>query len=176
MNHKKLIEVMETMMKVAGDGQTPEPVRAWLTALVNDLSQVKFDDPRLVKGGPIPTTVGAMADEYSIVREARLAADKAAEAIKGRETEIYNTILSTLNESADTGASGKLYRVQRIEKKFQRVKDWTAFHQWIRENDRFDLLQKRIADKAVNELVEEGTTLPGVEEEDVPTLSFNKVG
>ena len=110
------------------------------------------------------------------VREQRLAMEKEAEGVKARETEIHNVILSALSESSDTGASGKKYRVQLVNKTRQHVKDWPSLFSFIRQYDLFDLLQKRLSDKAAAEFVETyKQPLPGVENVDVPTLSFNKI-
>lgn len=166
--------VFDQMLSVYNDDVTPEPVKGWLRGLL-DMLQQETKDPRFTKGTPIPTTVGAMADEYSLVREERLRIEKEARAVKDRETELYNVIMSTLDESADTGASGKLYRVQRVEKDRSNVKDWPALWAYIQTNGAFDLLQKRLNDKAYRDQIEAGETIPGVESEMVPTLSFRKV-
>lgn len=133
-------------------------------------------DERFVKGGPLPNSVGAQADLYAVVRDLRLQMQKAVDEVKERETEIYNVIMSTLKESADSGAAGQNYRVQLVTKQRQNVKDWPAFHAFVRQYDLFEMLQKRLADKAVEEFTEKYQQLPpGVESVDVPTLSFNKV-
>jgi chromosome condensin MukBEF ATPase and DNA-binding subunit MukB len=38
--------------------------------------------------------------------------------------------------------------------------DWGAFHQWLRENNRLDLLEKRVGQRALNEFREENGTIP----------------
>ena len=166
--------VFDQMLTVFNDDATPPPVKTWLQNLLTML-QEEQKDPRLVKGTSIPTTVGAMADEYSIVREKRLAIERTAREVKDRETELYNVIMSTLDESTDTGASGKLYRVQRIEKEQSTVADWPSLWSHIQSTGAFDLLQKRLNDKAARDQIEAGQVLPGVETRLVPTLSFRKV-
>jgi hypothetical protein len=167
-------DVMAIMLSVADDTSTPEPVKAWITSLVERLMQAGEPDERFMKGYEIPAGVGAQADEYSIVREERLRVQKEAEAIKARETELYNCIMSTLNESTDTGAMGKLYGVQRIEKDQVQVKDWDSVWQYIQQTGSFDLLQKRVNEKAAKERFENGEAVPGAEVVKVPTLSFTK--
>lgn len=171
----KIRDVAKAMLMVHQDEQTPEPVKQWLATLIERLEDADTPDPRFVKGSPIPQGVGAQADEYSAVREERLRVEKIAKEIKDRENEIFNCIMSTLNESTDTGASGKFYRVQRIEKEVNQVKDWSAFHKYIQEKGAFELLQRRLNEKAVREQIEGGEKMPGIEMELVPTLSFRKV-
>lgn len=170
-----LKDVITAMLEVGDDEQTPEPVKAWITGLVERLMTVGELDERFMKGSVIPSGVGAQADEYSVVREERLRVQKLAESIKSRETEIFNCIMSTLNESTDTGAMGQFYGVQRIEKDQVQVKDWDAVWAHIQSTGSFDLLQKRLNDKAAKERGEEGEPVPGTELVKVPTLSFTKV-
>jgi hypothetical protein len=159
---------------VMNDDATPAPVQSWILGIV-ELLDDDSPNPRFVKGGEIPESLGSMADEYSDVRNERLRIEKVAAGVKARESELYNVIMSVLDESADTGASGKNYRVQRIEKERQNVKDWPALWSYIQQNGAFELLQKRLNDKAVRELAEGGEVLPGIEAEMVATLSFTKV-
>lgn len=175
MNDPHVKEVAVAMLQVHQDPNTPDSVRAWLTMLLEKLDKEGTPDHRYRKGDPLPQGLGAQADEYSFVREERLRVQKIAEDIKARETEIFNTILSTLDESTDTGASGKFYRVQRIEKDQMQVKDWPAVWDYIQKTGAFDMLQKRLNEKAVKDMVEGGDVVPGVEAVKVPTLSFRKV-
>jgi hypothetical protein len=43
------------------------------------------------------------------------------------------------------------------------VKDWEATLQYIRENEAYDLLERRVSRIAVRTLVDEGTPPPGVD-------------
>ena len=171
----KVRDVAKAMMVIQQDDQTPKAVQDWLAGLIERLEDVDTPDDRFIKGTQIPAGVGAQADEYSAVREERLRVEKIAQGIKDRETEIFNCIMATLSESTDTGASGKFYRVQRVEKEVNQVKDWPAFYDYVQKNGSFELMQKRLNDKAVREQIEGGEVLPGVAVEIVPTLSFRKV-
>lgn len=132
---------------------------------------------RFTVGGPVPNSIGALADLYSETRELRLAMQKAVDEVKARETEIHKMILGALAESPDNGAAGEKYRVQLVKKTFYGAKDWPALHAWIQQNGMFELLQKRLSDTAVKELHEAYNQLPpGVEQTEVDALSFSKVG
>jgi hypothetical protein len=170
------IEVVAVAMKnVIDSPETPPAVSSWLLGLLEKLVDADTPNPRFVKGSVIPTGIGEMADEYSEVRNERLRIEKVAAGVKARESEVYNVIMSALDESPDTGASGANYRVQRIEKERQNVKDWPAFWAYVQQHGSFELLQKRLNDKAVREQMEGGEMLPGISIEMVPTLSFRKV-
>ena len=176
-------EVIEALRVVVNDTvNTPAPVRDWAYSLVASLhaydsrQPAAADTTRYEKGAPLPTTLGALADEYADVRQARLDKDKESAGIKERETEIYDTILSALSESEDTGASGKHHRVQRVTKTVNNVADWPTLHAFIQQNNAFEMLQKRLADKAVTEFADaNGALPPGVQAVDIATLSFTKI-
>lgn len=132
------------------------------------------------KGAPLPDSIGRCADLYSEIRELRLAMDKEVERVKARETEIREHIINSLSKSDDTGAAGLRYRAQIVQKKSVRVSEeaggWGALWSWIRKNDRFDVLQKRLNDTAAKDFLEaEGRSLPGTEVVNVVDVSITKI-
>lgn len=131
---------------------------------------------RLDKGFPLPDSIGRCADEYAEVRAVRLAMDKEVERVKTRESEIREHIINNLSKSDDTGAAGLRYRAQIVLKKTFKATDWGVLHSWIRKNDRFDLLQKRLNDTAAKDFAEaEGRPVPGTEAVSVPDVSITKL-
>lgn len=139
----------------------------------------------LQKGAPLPVSMGRCADLYHDVRELRLAMEKEVEAIKARESEIQEHIINNLSKGDDTGAAGLRYRAQVTTKRkpiLAGVSEiypqggWGILCSWIRKNDRFDMLQKRLSDKAVMDWQEqENRILPGIEMMNVPSLSITKI-
>lgn len=130
-------------------------------------------------GAPIPPNMGAVADEYALTRKFRLAMEKIVEPVKQRESELREHMIRNLektrDQGGDTGAAGRLYRVQIKDKETPKVSDWAAFHQFIAVNNRFDLLQKRTSDKAIMDMVEADQLPPGIETVLVPDVSVTKV-
>lgn len=126
-------------------------------------------------GGPIPASVGRAADLYSEIRELRLSMDKEVEAVKARENEIKQHIIDNLSATDDTGAAGLKYRAQIIKKSRPTVSDWPALHAFIAKTGRFDLLQKRVSDKAAMDMLEAQEALPGVEEYVYKDVSITKI-
>lgn len=131
-------------------------------------------DP-LEVGAPMPKSIGLCADLYSEVRALRLAMDKEVEKVKARESEIREHIISNLSKSADTGAAGLKYRAQIVTKVVPRLADWSAFTGYILANDRFDLIQKRLGEKAVMDMLEDGKAIPGIEKMNIPEVSITKI-
>jgi len=131
---------------------------------------------RLDKGYALPQSIGRCADEYAEVRAIRLAMDKDVERVKARESELREHIIANLSKSSDTGAAGLRYRAQIVIKKTFKVTDWGVVHSWIRKNDRFDLLQKRISEQAAKDFEEaEGRPVPGTEVIQIPEVSITKI-
>lgn len=133
-------------------------------------------------GSPIPTNMGAVADEYAQTRQFRLAMEKIVEPVKERESELRSYMIQNLEKSrgqgGDTGAAGRLYRVQIKDKETPKVNDWTKFWAFIAKHNRFDLLQKRPSDKAIMDMLEnsaEDFAIPGIETILVPDVSVTKV-
>jgi len=133
--------------------------------------------PDILKvGQPLPASIGRCADLYHDVRELRLAMEKEVEEIKARETEVQEHIIRTVSKSDDTGAAGLRYRAQVVVKPKPHITEWGVLCAWVRKNDRFDVLQKRLADAAVMEWNEaEHRVMPGTEIIQVPTLSVTKI-
>lgn len=181
MNYQNLNLVEKSLGIVASDPGTPAGVVAWANDLTEILTSPLVPVTPFQKGAQLPVGLGNQADEYALVRARRLELDKEAKAVKDRETEIYNCILSSLTETetGDTGAAGATHRVQLVMKNRYQPGEagWPAIHAFIREHGMFELLQKRLADTAIKEYAEvnNGALPTGVEVAEVPSLSFNKV-
>lgn len=131
---------------------------------------------RLIVGAPMPQSIGLCADEYHDVRDLRLAMEKEVEAVKARESEIRTHIIDNLSKSSDTGAAGLRYRAQIVTKAVPKLADWSLFTAAVQKTGRFDLIQKRLSEKAVADLWAEGFSVPGVEKINVPEVSITKIG
>ena len=127
----------------------------------------------------IPASIGRCADMLHDYEELYHAMQKEVDAVKAKATLLREHIINNLSKSEDTGAAGLRYRVQVVTKRKLTVKEWGLLHSWIRKNDRFDMLQKRLAEKAAEDWCLDpdnaGRLLPGTEAINVPTLSLTKI-
>jgi hypothetical protein len=105
-------------------------------------------------------SIGRTADLYNDVRQLRLSMEKEVEQVKKRETELREYIIANLSKSDDTGAAGLRYRAQIVSKDVPRAMDWSKVHAFIQKSGRFDLLQKRLGEKAVMDMVADGRPSP----------------
>lgn len=126
-------------------------------------------------GAPVPESIGRTADLYHDVRELRLAMQKEVEAVEAREAELRDSIINRLSASDDTGAAGLRYRAQIVPKVKPKIADWPTLTKWLQESGRFDMLQKRLSDKAVTDVWDDGYAVPGVEKINVKDVSITKV-
>lgn len=119
---------------------------------------------RLLDGGPLPESLGAVVDAYAHTRQLRLAMEKEIDPVRELEGRLREHIVKNLSKGDDTGVAGKKYRAQIVVKTIPKIADFGVLASWIRKNDRFDMLQKRLSEKAVKDWWEqEDRPLPGVE-------------
>ena len=126
-------------------------------------------------GFKLPKTLAGCADALYSVREERLAAQKVVDALARKEAALREHLIDNLPKSEASGIAGKLARASIVKDTIPQVKDWVAFHAYIKRTGSFDLLQKRLSDGAVKERWEAGKSLPGVERFTVVKVSITKV-
>lgn len=127
------------------------------------------------KGASLPESPGRCADLYKEVEELYREMKAETDAVYARMSEIREHLIQTLSKSDDTGAAGLKYRVQVKTDEKPKPADWDKIYAYIAENDRFDLLQRRLSDRAVMDLMEGEGKVPGVERIHVPKLSITKI-
>lgn len=124
-----------------------------------------------------PASLGACVDLYHEVKELRLQMEKQlAGGVKALENALKEHLVANLSKSDDTGIAGRRYRAQVVTARKVKVADWGILHSWIRKNDRFDMLQKRLVDTAASDWIDqEKRILPGCEIINIPDLSVRKI-
>jgi len=128
------------------------------------------------KGTPLPKSLGACVDRYREVRELRLAMQKEVDAVAAHERELKDHLINTISASEDTtGVAGKKFRAQIVTKVSPKADDWKVFYEYVKETGRFDLMQKRLSDKAIKDMWEEGETVPGIGEFKSKDVSVTKI-
>ena len=123
-----------------------------------------------------PESLGECVDRYREKRDLRLAMQKEVDAVADEEKAFKAHILQQITEQAGTtGVAGERYRAQRTEKRVPKVVSWPDVHAWIAKHNRFDLLQKRLSDKAVIDMWESDQEVPGIESAVAVDLSVTKI-
>ena len=131
----------------------------------------KVSKPRFT----IPKQLGACADRLFDLKAKKAALNKELELLDEERSAIQNHLIETLPKSQAGGIAGKLARVTIEPKVIPQVKDYDLFYAFIKKSGRFDLLQRRLSDKAVEELWDDGKKVPGVEPFTTVVVRLNKV-
>ncbi len=87
-------------------------------------------------------------------------ADEEIAKVKGSLKVVENELSARLQKDdvqAIRTASGTVYREEVI---YPRATDWGIFYQWIKENDAFHFLEKRIGRRAVADHLTDGEEVP----------------
>jgi hypothetical protein len=116
--------------------------------------------------------LSTLVDAYHEARELRLTADKTAERAKDIENSLKESIIAELTSSKAKSAGGSICTVNLQEKMKPTAKDWKLIYEYIKENDAFDLLQRRLTETAVAVRWDDKIQIPGIEAFPVYTLTI----
>lgn len=119
-------------------------------------------------------TLGEAIDTLYQARAARLAMAKEVKELQVKEFAAKAEVLKLLGESGLAKASGKLATAGITSEDVPYIKDWDEVYSYIKSNDRFDLLQKRIGVVAWRDLFKDGILVPGTEAAVDTDLSLTK--
>ena len=120
-------------------------------------------------------TPAQRADLLYKANEERLAQQKVAEATKKFVTKLEKWFIQELPEVDSTGIAGKLARVQIKQKERPVPFDWTALYAYIKKNNAFEMLDRKVNSKAAKERWEAGKEVPGVKRFRYKDVSITKV-
>jgi hypothetical protein len=123
----------------------------------------------------IPKTIGTVADKLFKLREQRLALQKQVDGLKSLETDLTKHGIGLLNKQRITSGRGKLATFSINTVIVAQATDWDAVYQHIVDNDAFDILQRRLNNKAVADRAEDGQHVAGTKLESIIKASLTKV-
>lgn len=118
--------------------------------------------------------MGVLADRLEHARAQRLAADKIAASLKSDEYTLLHQLISEMEENNLSSVGGKSCIVKRTVKHRAIANDWSLIQAYIRENDAFDLLHRRITDSAVLLRREDGIEIPGISLMEYSNITYSK--
>jgi phosphoribosylformylglycinamidine (FGAM) synthase-like enzyme len=123
----------------------------------------------------IPKKLGACADKLYQMRAERLLMQKAVDEMRKNEKVLTEHLILNLSKEDAEGVKGKLAKVGITRSVVGHATDWQKFYAYVKKNNAFDLMQKRLNDKALKERWEDKKTVPGVEPFHVLKVSLTKV-
>jgi hypothetical protein len=119
-------------------------------------------------------TLGEEIDELYKLRTARIDLQCAVDAMHEREKEMREQIMNALDANGMAKGSGHLATGSiKISREPVAIM-WEEIHQYIRDENRFDLVQKRLSVPAWRGLLDAGILVPGTEVVQVRDLSLTK--
>ncbi len=124
-------------------------------------------------GDPIPESLGAVADQMKKVKDLRIAMQKEVDEVEKREKELRDHLINEMDADSE-GAVGKRYVAAIKTEEVPIVEDWDDFNDYMLDEDRVDLLQKRLSVKAIKELLDDGVKVPGINTMIVKKVSLTK--
>jgi len=98
---------------------------------------------------------------YLKINAKRQAMTKEVNLLEKEEKRLAELILPNVPQIGEVVLGGATFR-RKIKVK-PMVGDWAAFYEYIRSNNAFDLLHRRITDTAVKLRWDDGIQIPGVE-------------
>lgn len=125
---------------------------------------------------PLSDDPAVLADLLFDTKSLRLLMAKETALVETREKAIEEKLIAII-PATSSGAMGKHHKVkvETADKWIMNTEKWPDFFAYVANTGSFDLLQKRLADRAVADRMEEGVKIPGVENMKVKKISLTKI-
>ena len=129
----------------------------------------------------IPKNVAQAVDLYYAKRQERLTASKVVAELEAEEKLLRGHLINAIPKTEATGIAGQTCRVSVVVKEKVAVVDWDAVYGFIVKDYKkngsqaFGLLQRRVGEKLVKEMWENGKEVPGLSKEQYVDLSVGKL-
>ena len=107
--------------------------------------------------------LGQEIDQLYAIRAERLALERTIKDMKATETTMREALLHRLQDTGLQRASGASATAGIKSSIKPIVTDWDQVYDYIKTNDRFDLVHQRISSLAWADLLSAGTLVPGTE-------------
>lgn len=121
-----------------------------------------------------PKRLAKLAEEGLRLRLARKAKEAEASAMKKEQDALEDFLINTFTTGDLTEVKTKLGVVRMTEKDVPAAKDWDKIWAFIVQNKAYDLVQKRLGERACQERWENGTAIPGVEQYHQKKIKFGE--
>ena len=118
--------------------------------------------------------LSALVDEYYEARNARLSKQRETDNLAEIESDLKRSLIEIMRTQAVSTVGGIQAVVTLRSKPKPIASDWSKVYEFIRDNDAFDLLQKRLNETAVKLRWEDEMQIPGISTFVVDELSISK--
>lgn len=100
----------------------------------------------------LPSTIGATIDALITIRSEINGLNKKVSGLKAGKKELEDHFLSLADEQDTESGSGKTGTASIGEDEMTSVEDWDLVYKYIRRNNAFYLLERRVAQAAMREI------------------------
>jgi hypothetical protein len=119
--------------------------------------------------------IETLVAEYNRKRLERLELNKKADALEKDEHKIKAELIAALKATGNTEFRSDRCFLQLKPKIKPVAEHWALVFKFIKDNDAFDILQKRLTETAVKARWDEGVIIPGINKFPVDDLSITTV-
>ena len=123
-----------------------------------------------------PEDLGACIDKYYQLRAQRLNLEKEVKERKRTERAYMEHIIASLKAANMANGGGGVANASIKEVEMPTPKNWPEIWEFVKANDAWDILQKRLSGKAVQERWDQDIMIPGIETFTKVSLSLTKKG
>ena len=123
-----------------------------------------------------PDSLGDSIDKYYQLRAQRLNLEKEVKERKRTERAYMEHIIASLRAANMANGGGGVANASIKEVEMPTPKNWQAIWDFVKANDAWDILQKRLSGKAVQERWDQGIMIEGIETFTKVSLSLTKKG
>lgn len=109
-----------------------------------------------------PQTVGAMMDRMFQIRNEKRELEEQVKALNEEWEGIEARLLMLMDEQGSTRVANHQGTAILSETLVPQVEDWESFIHWARDNDALHMIQRRVSSPAYREIIESGSSVPGL--------------
>lgn len=107
-------------------------------------------------------TLQQLIDAWGDARTARLEAQRTVDQLEKGEKELKALVIAGMKFQKMSSCGGQRRGANYKAKQVPTAGDWRKIYDWIKENDAFDILHKRLTDTAIKAREEDGIIIPGI--------------
>ena len=122
-----------------------------------------------------PKKIGDIPDLYYETKQRRLEMAKVVRELEKQEKFLRQFVIDNVPKSNTTGVAGHIAKVQIIPKSTPQCKDWDKLYAFILKTRRLEMLQRRLSIEAINEYIDAGKNVPGIEIFNYKDVSLTKL-
>lgn len=103
-----------------------------------------------------------LIDAYGAKRQERLLVKQTMDKLEEQEKKLKAQVIQMMITAKASSHGGKKFGVNYKRKDKPTAGDWSKIYAWIKENDGFDILQRRLTESAVEARREDKIIIPGI--------------